>query len=591
MSSTFVTLPEIPEGFTLHTENTARILLPATDEAFLNPVQEFNRDMSVACIRVWSEQLNAAKEKKWRERAERSAAGEGRMKKSKGRKKVKVETDDAPMADASNEGATPSIPSETVTETRTEEAAGKIATYHPHRFALLEALSATGLRAIRYAKEIPLVKYVIANDLSPAAVEAIRRNVELNELGQRHDSSIEDGQDVKGEDAENHRTVQDSKSAKVRINEGDACALMYSHRADRLRVDCVDLDPYGTAAPFIDAAIQCVNDGGLLCVTCTDMTVLATNNYPEKCYSNYGGIPVKAEYCHEAALRLVLHTVSTSVARYGRYIQPLLSLSIDFYVRLFIRIQSGPSEVKKAASKTSTYYVCSGCQSFYEQPLGKIMEKVSEKSGQVNLLYKQRVGPPVGDKCPECDSALHVAGPMWSGPIHDKDFAGEVLAHVEANESMYGTSTRMKGMVTVAKEELDTPFYFTPGRMAGLFHCVSPSLEETSNALLHAGFAMSRSHALAGSIKTTATRQDVHDVFRGWVKTHPVKPESISAKSPSHHLHEKEPRFEANFSHHPDTVTQSSKVKLVRYQQNPTPNWGPGTRATGKRKRDGGEVR
>ena len=96
---------------------------------------------------------------------------------------------------------------------------------------------------------------------------------------------------------------------------------MYSHRPETLRVDCVDLDPYGTAAPFIDAAVQCVSDGGLLCVTCTDMTVLATNNYPEKwsaslplehlelqalkltarlSFSNYGGIPVKAEYCHEA---------------------------------------------------------------------------------------------------------------------------------------------------------------------------------------------------------------------------------------------------------------------------------------------------
>lgn len=40
-------------------------------------------------------------------------------------------------------------------------------------------------------------------------------------------------------------------------------ALMYSHRAERHRVDCVDLDPYGTAAPFIDAAVQCVNDGGM----------------------------------------------------------------------------------------------------------------------------------------------------------------------------------------------------------------------------------------------------------------------------------------------------------------------------------------
>jgi tRNA (guanine26-N2/guanine27-N2)-dimethyltransferase len=57
---------------------------------------------------------------------------------------------------------------------------------------------------------------------------------------------------------------------------------MYNHRAEGSRVDVVDLDPYGTAAPFIDAAVQSVNDSGLLCVTCTDLSVLATTNYPEK---------------------------------------------------------------------------------------------------------------------------------------------------------------------------------------------------------------------------------------------------------------------------------------------------------------------
>ncbi|KAL5489901.1 TRM1 [Sanghuangporus weigelae] len=592
-------LPEetpIPEGFTLHKENTTRILLPGTDEAFLNPVQEFNRDLSVACLRVWSEELDKGKERKWRERiAARDGLGKGGTRRH-GRKKAKSEESKEPagapdvtMADASAEGGAPAAESE-----QNKPDAPKQPTYVPYRFTILEPLSATGLRAIRYAKEIPLVKYVIANDLSPAAVEAMKRNVDLNGLGETSESEpapavSTEAEGEKTEDGGEKTQLFTSKgvlSAKVRVNEGDACALMYSHRAERLRVDCVDLDPYGTAAPFIDAAVQCVNDGGLICVTCTDMTVLATNNYPEKCFSNYGGIPVKAEYCHEAALRLVLHSVSTSAARYGRFIHPLLSLSIDFYVRLFIRIQTSPAEVKKAASKTSTYYVCSGCQAFYEQPLGKIVEKVSEKNGKVNLLFRQRAGPPVGDKCPECDSTLHVAGPMWSGPIHDPSFVEKVLSHVETSPGDYGTSTRMKGMLTVAKEELDTSFYFTPSRMAGLFHSVSPSLEEMSNGLLNAGFSISRSHALPGSLKTTATRQDVHDVFRGWVKAHPVKPESIPENSPSSHLHSKPPRFEANFSHHPQSNSlQSSRVKLVRYQQNPTPHWGPGTRATGKKRK------
>lgn len=42
---------------------------------------------------------------------------------------------------------------------------------------------------------------------------------------------------------------------------------MYSHREEKKRVDVVDLDPYGTATPFIDAAVQCVNDGGIFCVS------------------------------------------------------------------------------------------------------------------------------------------------------------------------------------------------------------------------------------------------------------------------------------------------------------------------------------
>lgn len=39
---------------------------------------------------------------------------------------------------------------------------------------------------------------------------------------------------------------------------------MYSHRKEKSRVDVVDLDPYGTAAPFIDAAVQAVKDDGKL---------------------------------------------------------------------------------------------------------------------------------------------------------------------------------------------------------------------------------------------------------------------------------------------------------------------------------------
>lgn len=47
-------------------------------------------------------------------------------------------------------------------------------------FTILEALSASGLRSIRYAKEIPGVKNVIANDLSQKAVATIEVNAKNN---------------------------------------------------------------------------------------------------------------------------------------------------------------------------------------------------------------------------------------------------------------------------------------------------------------------------------------------------------------------------------------------------------------------------
>ncbi|EPQ58267.1 N2,N2-dimethylguanosine tRNA methyltransferase [Gloeophyllum trabeum ATCC 11539] len=577
----------VPEGFTLHTENAAHILLPSSNEAFLNPVQEFNRDMSVACIRVYSEEVNREKEARWKRKQEYKAKKAESGSKNKKAKTVSNSAGGTHGSEAHEQDAVEDAgPGQGPSSADSPEL--KAQEYRPYTIEILEALSATGLRSIRYAKEIPLVKYVIANDLSPLAVEAMKRNIEINGLGPKDDVTP----DPSGSSAEpvlkGTHGKQDLGKVKVKVKEGDACALMYNHRPERSRVDVVDLDPYGTAAPFIDAAVQCVKDGGLLCVTCTDLSVLATTNYPEKCFSNYGGIPVKSEYCHEAALRLVLHAVSTSAARYGRFIQPLLSLSIDFYVRLFIKIKSQPIEVKKAASKTSTYYVCTGCQSFYEQPLARTVEQVHERSGNVNLLFKTHAGPTVPERCTECNSVLHVAGPMWSGPLHDPEFVGKVLEHLEADADHYGTSTRMRGMLTVAKEELTFPFYFTPAKISSFFHCTCPSLDDVASALLHAGHSVSRSHACAGSLKTSASRRDVHDVFRSWIKTHPVKMENVSEKSPAHQLLAKEPSFEANFKRHPLSVTPSAKVKLVRYQQNPTANWGPGTKASSgtKRKRD-----
>ncbi|KXN86864.1 tRNA (guanine(26)-N(2))-dimethyltransferase [Leucoagaricus sp. SymC.cos] len=565
----------VPDGFRLHTENTSHILLSAND-AFLNPVQEFNRDMSVACIRTWSEDVNRERETKWRKAMEGKAARAA----SKPNKKLKGDVGQPISTGASTEESR-GANGEGLSDQPQESSKKPEAVFRPYKFVLLEALSATGLRSIRYAKEIPLLSYVIANDLSEAAVDIMKRNIELNGLVSTEEASTDPS------------ILPKVNPGKVRVNEGDACALMYNHREEKKRVDVVDLDPYGTAAPFVDAAVQCVTEGGLLCVTCTDLAVLATTNYPEKCFANYGGVSVKAEYAHEAALRLVLHSISTAAARYGRYIEPILSLSIDFYVRVFIRVRMGAFETKKALAKTANYYICSHCSAWYEQPLGRVVEKVHERSGHVNVLFKTQAGPTVSEKCPECESTLHIAGPMWSGPLHDPAFVDRVLEHVEANQDHYGTAPRMKGMLTLAKEEITSPFYFTPSKLASAFHCCSPSLNDIASALLHAGHKISRSHACAGSLKTSAPHRDVHDVYRCWIQKNPVKMENIGEGSPARKLLAKKPQQQASFERHPDSVTPSSEVKLVRYQQNPTSHWGPKPKADpgagSKRKRGGGE--
>lgn len=43
------------------TEGQATILFPKKNEVFYNPVQQFNRDMSIAAIRTWSEIYNQEK--------------------------------------------------------------------------------------------------------------------------------------------------------------------------------------------------------------------------------------------------------------------------------------------------------------------------------------------------------------------------------------------------------------------------------------------------------------------------------------------------------------------------------------------------
>jgi len=85
----------------------------------------------------------------------------------------------------------------------------------------------------------------------------------------------------------------------------DAIDLMNEQRKEKKFWDVVDLDPYGTAVPFLESAIQALADGGMLCVTFTDMAVLCAR-VPHVCFYKYGSAPLNKRYCHEVIPLLIL---------------------------------------------------------------------------------------------------------------------------------------------------------------------------------------------------------------------------------------------------------------------------------------------
>lgn len=120
---------------------------------------------------------------------------------------------------------------------------------------------------------------------------------------------------------------------------------MYLSTSPEKRFDCIDIDPYGSPHRYLDGALQAIKDGGILLVTATDMAVLS-GNAPDACYAKYGSVPLRMKCCHEMALRILLYCLDSIANRYGKYIVPLLSVSVDFYIRVFIRVYTGQAQCK-----------------------------------------------------------------------------------------------------------------------------------------------------------------------------------------------------------------------------------------------------
>ncbi|KXJ92418.1 N2,N2-dimethylguanosine tRNA methyltransferase [Microdochium bolleyi] len=614
-------------------------------KVFYNPIQQFNRDLTVLAIKAYGQDVvdrrKAAIEKRiqkgsQKRKRDKSDTGEDRPTKhdsnsataqtAPAANDVDTVMDDAkevkPEAQETHEGE-PAQPlaqngaQENNTDKKPEDEPEVRETQSgrqlkaPH-FTILDALSATGLRALRYAQEIPFVTSVTANDLTADAVEAIKRNADHNGV-----------------------------ASKITATQGDARGHMYNLAAEELardhkdnpkglktlsltptkRYDVIDLDPYGTAATFFDAAVNAVrDDGGLLCVTCTDSGVWASHGYSEKAFALYGGIPIKGHFSHEGGLRLILHALATTAARHGLAIEPQLSLSIDYYIRIFVKVYKSPAAVKFLAGKTMLVYSCDqGCGAWETQLLLRNRKQVNKNGKGTFYKHGLSLGPTTESHCEHCNIKMHMAGPMYAGPLHNAAFIKKILDDLpQASPDIYGTTARIEGMLSTALEELSLPepkddlpsskedalatldhypFYFHTSALAGIIHCMCPDDESFKGALRGLGYEDTRSHCKAGSIKTNAPWSVIWHVMREWVRQKsPVKVANIKKGTAAWNIL----KLDQDNSGEPNGVGQDkavgdkqvvfdkqlgrdrSRKGLVRYPANPRENWGPMARASGQ---------
>ncbi|KAG0650502.1 tRNA(m(2,2)G26)dimethyltransferase [Hyphodiscus hymeniophilus] len=656
--------------YTTIKEGLAYILIPAEaskipqtaprgenqpQSVFYNPIQQFNRDLTVLAIKSYGEDVIARKQvalekdrdkvsnkRREKKRKREEASGDAPRKAGKidvSNNASETITQSATDADAmvedsdgcrQNESAevlelNPKVPAVDVPDSGDTEQGnhGEEKTPKPApkartpTFTILDALSATGLRALRYVNEIPFTSSVTANDLLPAATKTIKLNVQHNKL----DEKI--------------KAVTGNAMTHMYDLIGDNCKDDKGRNMPSRKYDVIDLDPYGTAAPFLDAAVQSVrDDGGLLCVTCTDAGVWASNGYPEKAYSLYGGVPIKGMHSHEGGLRLILHAIATSAARYGLAIEPLLSLSIDFYARVFVKIHKSPAEVKFLAGKTMVVYSCdTGCGAWTTQMLAK--NKLAQNKSGKGFFWKHvfEQAPLTSEKCVHCGMKTHMAGPMYAGPLHSPAFIKKILDGLPSvSKDTYQTTERIEGMLSMALEEIlpleenpdspisttrtnrydpaavdHYPFLFIPSVLAKVVHCITPHENALRGALRHLGYRVTRSHTKAGSIKTDAPWEVIWEVMREWVRQKaPVKEGAIRQGTAGWNimgLNKTEGSKNANqksTSEGKETINggddQKGKLaivfdeelgkekdakKLVRFQLNPRENWGPMNRAKG----------
>jgi tRNA (guanine26-N2/guanine27-N2)-dimethyltransferase len=315
--------------------------------------------------------------------------------------------------------------------------------------SICEPLTSLGIRGIRFAAEILGVKKVVISDISERAIKLAKHNVHLNGLNER-----------------------------VTVQHKDANCLLSCHGAPRKRFDIIDIDPFGSPVPYLDSAVRALRNKGLLAATATDLAPLC-GVHAKACVRKYGGKPLRTEYCHELAVRLLAGCIATVAAKQDIGVRVLFSHSTDHYIRVYAQIAYG---AKKADASIETMGYVLHC---------------------FNCLHRETARNLRVEKCPECGSKMDWAGPLWLGKIFDTQFC-ELIAK-ENRRTAFRSSGKIATLLSLAKGEAEAPAtYYVLDKISAKLALPVSSVDAMLQILRGSGFQAFPTHFNSRGIRTDA---------------------------------------------------------------------------------------
>lgn len=313
----------------------------------------------------------------------------------------------------------------------------------------LDAMGATGIRGMRIAGECGIP--VTVCDRDPTAIGLISQN-------------------------KNHTRLP------VTILERDVNALLSEQS-----FDAVDLDPFGTPAGVIDAAIRGCRR--YLFVTATDTAPLC-GAHLKAGIRRYGAIPMNTEYHSEVGLRILLGFIVRETVKYDRGIEPLFCYAREHFIRLHLRLLRGAQSADDTLKRLGFIHQCRKCPYREEQQGLQVHDRT----------------------CPHCGEMLQPIGPLWLGSIRNEDMVGLMQEAVSGRE--LGTEKDLVRLLSACRSELPTSSFYDYHHIAKLLGCSPPNIDVVLERIRASGYPATRTHFSGYGIKTEAPLEAIRNAVR-----------------------------------------------------------------------------